>query len=102
MGVTMAKFERKFAGCRLTKNKEIVDAHRLGDDGWPDEIWDGVNNRQIILHLGRSNGKTVGHVEIKTELEPIVAKVGDWIVRGIRGEFYACSSEVFSAGYVPA
>lgn len=65
---------------------EIV-AHRIGDDGWPDEIWDGVNRNEIILHLER--GKPVlGHVEIKTLEGTMRGEVGDWIIRGVKGEFY--------------
>lgn len=35
------------------KPVEIV-AHRIGDDGWPDEIWEGVNRNEIILHMDQS------------------------------------------------
>jgi len=30
------------------------------------------------------------------------ASVGDWIIRGIKGEYYPCKPDIFSATYVPA
>lgn len=30
------------------------------------------------------------------------ARPGDWIIRGVAGEFYPCKPEIFSATYEPA
>lgn len=30
------------------------------------------------------------------------AEVGDWIIRGIKGEFYPCKPDIFAASYEPA
>jgi hypothetical protein len=27
---------------------------------------------------------------------------GDWIIRGVKGEFYPCKAEIFEATYEPA
>lgn len=42
-------------------------------------------------------------VEIRIEtLEGAMAgKVGDWIIRGIRGELYSCRADIFEATYEP-
>lgn len=29
------------------------------------------------------------------------AKVGDWIIRGVQGEFYACDAAIFEETYEP-
>ncbi len=29
----------------------------------------------------------------------LVANIGDWIIKGIRGEFYPCKPEIFEATY---
>ncbi|MGA0846789.1 MAG: DUF6288 domain-containing protein, partial [Luteolibacter sp.] len=34
------------------KKPVVVEAHRIGDDGWPDSIWQGVNENKIILADG--------------------------------------------------
>ena len=31
-----------------------------------------------------------------------VASPGDWIIRGVKGEFYACKPDIFEATYEPA
>lgn len=80
------------------KPVEII-AHRIGDDNWPDEIWAGVNRNEIILHLSRMNGQCTGHVEIKTLEGVMRGEAGDWIIRGIRGEFYPCKSDIFEQTY---
>ncbi len=30
------------------------------------------------------------------------AKPGDWIIRGVKGEFYPCKPDIFAATYEPA
>ena len=29
----------------------------------------------------------------------MIASVGDWIIRGVKGEFYPCKPDVFAASY---
>lgn len=41
-------------------------------------------------------------VEIVTLEGTMKASVGDWIVRGVAGEFYPCKPDIFSATYEPA
>lgn len=85
------------------KKPVTVIAHRIGDDGWPDEIWQGVNDKQIVLYLGRDGNKCVtGHVEIRTLEGTMRGEVGDWIIRGVKGEFYPCKPDVFEATYEAA
>jgi hypothetical protein len=30
------------------------------------------------------------------------ARLGDWVIRGIQGEFYPCKPDIFAATYAPA
>ena len=30
------------------------------------------------------------------------AKVGDWVIKGLKGEFYPCKPDIFEASYIPA
>jgi len=41
---------------------------------------------------------TVG-VEILTLEGSMIAGVGDWIIRGVKGEFYPCKPDIFEATY---
>lgn len=38
---------------------------------------------------------------IKTLEGPMKARVGDWIIRGVKGEFYPCKPDIFAATYEP-
>ena len=79
------------------KPVEII-AHQIGADGWPDEIWEGVNSRQIILHMDEADP----HVTIQTLEGTMRGNFGDWIIRGVAGEFYPCKPAIFEATYEPS
>lgn len=38
-------------------------------------------------------------LEIDTLEGPLCASVGDWIIRGVNGEFYPCKPDVFEKTY---
>jgi hypothetical protein len=40
-------------------------------------------------------------VEIRTLEGTMVANVGDWIIRGVKGEYYPCKPDIFKATYEP-
>ncbi len=42
-----------------------------------------------------------GELIIATLEGPLHASVGDWIIKGIKGEFYACKPDIFEATYEP-
>ena len=41
------------------------------------------------------------HIEIKTLEGTMTASKGDWIIKGVKGEFYPCKPDIFSATYEP-
>jgi len=41
-------------------------------------------------------------IDIPTLEGTMRADAGDWIIRGIRGEFYPCKPDIFEATYDPA
>jgi len=70
--------------------------------------WTGENSDEIqtFLHDGHPHaaaGWVKGrYVEIGTLEGLMVASVGDWIIRGVQGEFYPCKPEIFAATYEAA
>jgi len=46
-------------------------------------------------------GSSPKHIEIRTLEGPLSAILGDWIIRGIQGEFYPCKPDIFAATYDP-
>jgi hypothetical protein len=43
-----------------------------------------------------------GNLHLRGLDEWPMATLGDWIIKGIKGEFYPCKSDVFEATYEPA
>ncbi len=46
-----------------------------------------------------SNGVPIPHIEIKTLEGTMRADMGDWIIKGVQGEFYPCKPDIFAATY---
>jgi len=43
-----------------------------------------------------------GTVEISTLEGVMIGNPGDWIIKGIKGEYYPCKPDIFEATYEPA
>ena len=43
-----------------------------------------------------------GFMDIETLEGTMTANTGDWIIRGVQGEFYPCKPDIFKATYEPA
>ncbi|HVL39892.1 MAG TPA: hypothetical protein VM328_10930 [Fimbriimonadaceae bacterium] len=66
-----------------------------GGDVWR---WLDAHGAQIICQQ-EDPGPAYG--VIPTLEGPMRADVGDWIIRGVKGEFYPCDPDVFAATYEP-
>jgi hypothetical protein len=77
-------------------------------------IWNGKNHRSMFNFLGGSNsdhistsgenfyidhGKVEGGLMLKTLEGEHKASVGDYVIKGISGEFYPCKPDIFKATY---
>ena len=53
------------------------------------------------VHIGSGVGYTpgLGTIDIPTLEGVLVASPGDWIIRGVKGEFYPCKPDIFEAIY---
>lgn len=62
--------------------------------------YDGSNIKEIRNFIGKSfEVRTVEGIYIRT-LEGIMrASVGDYVIKGLRGEFYPCKPDVFEKKY---
>lgn len=49
-------------------------------------------------HYAQSN---IGILKIRTLEGDHFASIGDWIIKGIKGEFYPCKPEIFEMTYEP-
>lgn len=74
--------------------------------------WTGENIDEILSHGNSGPHPSWGAdfqvntsdktVEILTREGVMKASVGDWIIRGVAGEFYPCKPDIFAETYEPA
>ena len=64
--------------------------------------WTGENLTEILRFTNTQNiDITSGVPVIKTLEGDMVASTGDYIIRGLRGEYYPCKPDVFQKKYEP-
>jgi hypothetical protein len=81
-----------------------VEAMRVPD---PDELQEwGELSGWLLSHeaadfelAGPDNGFGVDGLIIHTLEGDMRADIGDWIIRGVKGEFYPCKPDIFDATY---
>lgn len=64
-----------------------------------------VNGEECELFLGDAfwtHLPSRNKLEIRTSKGPIIANEGDWIIRGLKGDYYLLSPDVFTTMYEPA
>lgn len=61
------------------------------------------DNPYVVIEFSKNKAqKTVGeNLVIKTLEGDYQCSVGDWLIRGIKGEIYPCKPDIFEATYEP-
>lgn len=77
---------------KYRKKPVVVEAFRLGYGEYPSWFYKKVLEHEIIAHIE-------GYVEIITLEGRMTASVGDYIIKGVKGEFYPCKPDIFLATY---
>jgi len=67
-----------------------IEAFRFGHEEWPQWFYD--EGYAIMSDLDYK-------ITIRTLEGNMIAKKGDWIIRGIVGEIYPCKHDIFIATY---
>lgn len=60
--------------------------------------WTGGNQNELRDFMGVVSS-CAGKVEITTLEGTLTASIGDWIIKGVKGEFYPCKPDIFAATY---
>lgn len=100
---------------KVRKRPVVVDAWRLQRSqfggsflisrdmpDWVDKALckDSTQEGALFARVERRNGGPPDwHVYIKTLEGVMHASWGDWLIRGVRGELYACKPEIFEQTY---
>ena len=62
--------------------------------------WTGINKNEVedfIKDFGSVKGD---YVDIATLEGLMVASIGDFIIKGVKGEFYPCKPDIFEMSYI--
>ena len=64
-------------------------------------LWTGQNEKEVMDFLGWRNAccDEKDGLRIHTLEGTHHASIGDWIIKGVQGEFYPCKPDIFAATY---
>lgn len=85
---------------RFRKKPVEIEAVQLQADN-PGVVvgWINDNGGEAHMRGGPGGGSKGGSVLIDTLEGMMQAAQGDWVIRGVAGEFYPCKPEIFAASY---
>jgi hypothetical protein len=81
---------------RYRKKPVVIEALRFDGGNWKEIDW-FLGNDAIWQSVHDDT-----EVAIKTLEGIIIASCGDFIIKGVKGEFYPCKPEIFEATYEAA
>lgn len=86
---------------KYRKKPVIIEAFLLNERGLVGEdwFWDAVTRNDIITHCFGKHEPQPAWCEIKTLEGTMVARAGDYIIRGVNGEIYPCKADIFHKTY---
>lgn len=83
--------------------KKPVEIEAMFFDGTEDTLHEisrwMTNGQDAFETFENYEGGDVESVKIETLEGDMTASVGDWIIRGVKGEFYPCKPDIFAATY---
>ena len=87
---------------KFRKKPVVIEAQQFrGTNDSADEIVKWMTGEGIGVWAGAQGSGPVHFLTIPTLEGEMRADAGDWIIRGIKGEFYPCKPDIFSATYEP-
>lgn len=84
---------------KFRKKPVVIEALRVPQDS-PQGARDFIQWGRLLgwLECNRHVNEALG-VDIQTPEGVMHADPGDWIIRGVKGEFYPCKPDIFAATY---
>jgi hypothetical protein len=83
---------------RYRKKPVVIEARQLSrQNGEELAVW--ANGRWKDLYGRGDRYEDISHVTIPTLEGDHRADLGDWIICGVKGEFYPCKPDIFAATY---
>jgi len=79
---------------KYRKKPVVIEAIQFTEDA-PDRAFNFI--RRNCAHSRDTDGNK--EIKIQTLEGVMTAKIGDWIIKGVQGEFYPCKPDIFDATY---
>jgi len=97
---------------KYRKKPVVIEAMQFGcyQDGeapasWNDnkggDLWRWMYEHNVLFRLHQVDPGPVCMI-VKTLEGEMTADIGDWIIKGVAGEFYPCKPDIFQATYEAA
>lgn len=83
------------------KKPVVIEAFKFGHDNIPDWFMDKVSSNEIFL-VGNGHPLergSINYADIKTLEGVMTAFVGDFVIKGLKGEIYPCKADIFEMSY---
>lgn len=86
---------------KYVKKPIVIDAFQLNERGLVGEdwFWDAVTDNIVITHNFGKHYPDPAWCEIKTLEGSMIARAGDFIIKGVNGELYPCKADIFNKTY---
>jgi hypothetical protein len=81
---------------RFRKKPVVIEAMQITD-----AVFDAPHPSSLHIR-GLTYDPVLRQVRIPTLEGVMVASLGDWIIRGVKGEYYPCKPDIFDMTYEPA
>lgn len=85
---------------KFRKKPVVIDAVQFKTNNEADN----ANMNAVVDWINRGGGRAMHDntdIYIATLEGEMRAEVGDWIIKGVKGEFYPCKPDIFTLTYEP-
>lgn len=92
---------------KFRKKPVVIDAFQFTQEMAESKLFDGVDLPEPII-VARANFHPIERAiysskfVIETLEGQMEVSIGDWVIRGVKGEFYPCKPDIFEATYEQA
>jgi hypothetical protein len=79
---------------KFRKKPVVIEAIKFTGENFPE-----INEWANVERLNVSRDILRDALQIDTAEGTMTASIGDWIIRGVKGEYYPCKPDIFEATY---
>lgn len=84
---------------KYRKKPVVIEARQLTDNWTEIKDWINESTGRRTAYLPAGLKCDIAIITLEGEMR---GQPGDWIIKGVKGEFYPCKPDIFEATYEPA